>query len=45
MKNEWGQEGESNSALFWHCGVRGLFEIRTCRFCVKYLFPFPLATA
>ncbi len=39
-----GWEEDSNSASVWHCGDRGLFAIWTCNFCVKILFPFPLAT-
>jgi hypothetical protein len=37
-KNEGGREGDSNSALVWHCGDRGLFEIGTCRFCAKKIY-------
>ncbi len=44
-KNERGREGNSSSALVWHCGDWGLFAIWTCRFSVNNLFPFPLATA
>jgi hypothetical protein len=40
-----GREEDSNSASVWHCGDRGLFAIWTSNFCVKILFPFPLATA
>ncbi len=40
-----GREEASNSSSVWHCGDRGLFAIWTCNFCVKILFPFPLATA
>ncbi len=44
-KNEKGQEESSYSAIVWHYGDRRLYEIWTCSFCVKNLFPFPLATA
>ena len=44
-KYDVGRNRDRNWTLVWHCGDRGLFAIWTCSFCVKNLFPFPLATA
>ncbi len=43
-KNEVGREGDHHWDSVWDCGDRGLFAIWTCHFCVKNIFPFPLAT-
>jgi hypothetical protein len=43
-KNEVDREGDHHWDSVWDCGDRGLFAIWTCHFCVKNIFPFPLAT-
>ena len=42
-KNEVGQKDSSGWVFVWDRGDRWLFSI--CSFCVKNLFPFPLAPA
>ncbi len=40
-----GREASNRWPLLWDYGHRGLVAFQTCRFCVRNLLPFPLATA